>query len=85
MNMEIFVKDFTENAKSRILKFDTNIGNDKLYCVLENQPPPDYHSVYLSIFLFLIRKTSATYFSAPIRARVFIVCKHLKVDQVCWY
>ena len=26
---------------------------DKLYCVKENQPPPAYHSLYLSFFLSL--------------------------------
>ena len=39
----------------RILKFGTNIGYDKLYCVLKNQPHMAYQSLYLSIFLsFLI-------------------------------
>ena len=35
----------------RILKFGTNIGYDKLYCVLKNQPHMAYQSLYLSIFL----------------------------------
>ena len=35
----------------RILKFGTNIGYDKLYCVLKNQPHMAYQSFYLSIFL----------------------------------
>ena len=26
--------------------------NDKLYCVLENQPPPDYHFLHLFVFSF---------------------------------
>ena len=33
MNMEIFVKDFSGTTLPRILKFDTNIRFDKLYCV----------------------------------------------------
>ena len=33
MNMEIFVKDFSETAWPRILKFGTNIIYDKFYCV----------------------------------------------------
>ena len=35
----------------RILKFGTNIGYDKLYRVLKNQPDMAYQSLYLSIFL----------------------------------
>ena len=35
----------------RILKFGTNLGYVKLYCVLENQPSSAYHSLYLIIFL----------------------------------
>ena len=35
----------------RILKFGKNIGYDKLYCVLKNQPHMAYQSLYLSIFL----------------------------------
>ena len=47
-----FVKDFSGTTEPRILKFGTNVGY-KLYCVRENQPPPAYHSLYLSIFLSL--------------------------------
>ena len=35
----------------RILKFGTHTGDDKLYCVLKNQPHMAYQSLYLSIFL----------------------------------
>ena len=45
-----FVKDFSGATELRILKFGTNVGYN-LYCVRENQPPPAYHSLYLSIFL----------------------------------
>ena len=48
-----FVKDFSGTTESRILKFGTNVGYNLLYCVRENQPPPAYHSHYLSIFLSL--------------------------------
>ena len=48
-----FVKDFSGTTTPRILKFGTNVGYDKLYCIKENQPPPAYHSLYLSIFLSL--------------------------------
>ena len=47
------VKDFSGTAEPRILKFGSNVGYNLLYCVRENQPPPAYHSLYLSIFLSL--------------------------------
>ena len=47
------VKDFSETAYLRILKFGTNIGYDKLYCVTKNQPHIAYQFLYLSIFLSL--------------------------------
>ena len=46
-----FVKDFSGTTVSSILKFGTNIGYGKLYCVLKNQPHMAYQSLYLSIFL----------------------------------
>ena len=46
-----FVKDFSETNVPMILKFGTNIGYDKVYCVLKNQPHMAYQSLYLSIFL----------------------------------
>ena len=46
-----FVKDFSGTTVPRILKFGTNNGYDKLYCVLKNQPDMAYQSFYLSIFL----------------------------------
>ena len=48
-----FVKDFSGTTALRILKFGTNVGYELLYCVKENQPPPAYQSLYLSIFLSL--------------------------------
>ena len=44
------VKDFSETTYLRILKFGTNIGYDKLYCVTKNQPHIAYQFLY-SIFL----------------------------------
>ena len=70
---EICVKDFSGNTVSRILKFGTNVGYDLLYYVKENQHAAAYHSLYLSIFLSFI-----TEFSAPITARVFKFCIHLR-------
>ena len=48
-----FVKNFSGTTEPRILKFGMNVGFNLLYCVRENQPPPAYHSHYLSIFLSL--------------------------------
>ena len=50
---EICVKDFSGTTEPRILKFGINVGYNLLYCLRENQPPPAYHSHYLSIFLSL--------------------------------
>ena len=50
-----FVKNFSRNTEPRILKFNTNVGYNLLYCVRENQPPPSYCGLYLSIF-FLFNK-----------------------------
>ena len=46
-----FVKDFSGTTVPRILKFGTDIGYDKLYCVIKNQPHTAYQSFYSSIFL----------------------------------
>ena len=64
----------------RILKFGTNIGYDKLYCVLKNQPHLAYQSLYLSIFLsnFFFHLIS----TASMSARVFKFCIHDEYDQV---
>ena len=51
MNMEISVKNFSGTAGHRIMKFGTNIGYGKLYCVRKNQSYSAYQSLYLSIFL----------------------------------
>ena len=57
MNREIFIKYLTGNTKTRNLKFDTKIGYDKLYCVLENEPPYAYHFIFVFVhFFFLSRK-----------------------------
>ena len=36
-----------------MIKFGTDIGYGKLYCVRKNQPSPAYLSLYLFIFLSL--------------------------------
>ena len=48
-----YIKDFSGTTEPRILKFSTNVGYNLLFCVRENEPPPAYHSLYLSIFLSL--------------------------------
>ena len=53
IHREICVKGFSGTTEPRTLKFSTNVGYNLLYCVRENQPPPAYHSLYLSIFLSL--------------------------------
>ena len=55
MHGDICVKDFSGTADPTILKFGTNIGYEYmyLYCVREIQHSYAYHSLYLSIFLFL--------------------------------
>ena len=76
-----FVKDISGTTVPRILKFGTNIGYDKLYCVLKNQPHMAYLSLYLSIFL-----SSNKFFdhisSESMTARVFKFCIHDEDDQV---
>ena len=75
-----FVKDFSGTTVPRILKSGTNIGYDKLYCVIKNQPHMAYQSLYLSIFLsFLFFHLIS---SASICARVFKFCIHDEYDQV---
>ena len=76
-----FPSDFSGTTSPRILKFGTNVGYGKLYCVKENQPPPAYHSLYLS-FSFSPIKCFVTDFLAPMRARVFKFCIHLECGQV---
>ena len=51
MNGEISVKNFSGTAQLRKVTFSTNIWNDKLYCLRNNQASPAYQSLYLSIFM----------------------------------
>ena len=64
----------------RILKFGTNIGYDKLYCVLKNQPHMAYQSLYLSIFLY--NKFFHHISSASMSARDFKFFIHDEDNQV---
>ena len=65
-----FVKDFSGTTVPRILKFGTNIGYDKLYYVLKDQPHMAYQSLYLSTILSF-QFFSHLISSASMSARVF--------------
>ena len=75
-----FVKDFSGTTVPRILKFGTNIGYDKLYCVLKNQPHMAYQSLYLSIFLSIQFLFLHLISSVSMGARVFKFCIHNECD-----
>ena len=64
----------------RILKFCTNIGYDKLYCVLKNQPHMAI-SLFICPFFFLSNKFFH-HSSESISASVFKFCIHNEDDQV---
>ena len=49
MDREISVKNFSGAARLRKVKFSTNIGNDKLYCVGNSQLSPAYVFFHLSL------------------------------------
>ena len=53
VNMGISVKIFSGTAPLWNVKFSSNIMNDKLHCVINNQSSPAYQSLYLFIFLSL--------------------------------
>ena len=55
--MDIFsVKDFSATTWVRILKFDTKLDSDELYCVTKEQPHIAYLSLYILFFISLIWK-----------------------------
>ena len=72
------VKDFSATNLFRILKFDTKLDSDELYCVTKIQPHSAYQSLYLFIISFSPMEISVTDFSAPIGASVFKFCVHLQ-------
>ena len=48
----IFVKDFFGLMQAKVARFDNlQIVDNVLYCVMVNQPSPNYFSSYMSIFL----------------------------------
>ena len=47
------VKNFSATTLVRILKFDTKLDSNELYCVTKEQPHIAYQSLYLFIFLSL--------------------------------
>ena len=76
----VFVKDFSGNTLPRILKFDTNIDYDLLYCVREKQHPNVYHFLYLYIFLSL--QYFVSQISQLLSVPVFKLCIHLQRVKV---
>ena len=82
IHREICVKDLSGTIVPRILKFETNIGHDLLYCVKENQPPPIYHSLYLSIFLSLQSNFLSQVSLLLWEPEFFKFCIHLESGQV---
>ena len=59
--MDIFflskiLQRFSATTWVRILKFDTKLDSDELYCVTKEQPHIAYQSLYLFIFLSLQSK-----------------------------
>ena len=78
---EICVKDISGTTAPRILKFGTNVVYDLLYYVRENQPPADYHFLYLSSFLSL-QSNFLLQISQLLWEPVFKFLMHLESGQV---
>ena len=73
--MEFFVKVFSTALQARMVIFGMHIGDDFLYCVVENQASPSYSSLYLSNFLSFHTLKNAFFaknFSTTIQARMVI-------------
>ena len=51
LTFKICVWVFSGTFKARMLKLDIHIGNELLYCGIENRTRCSYSSLYLSIFL----------------------------------
>ena len=49
--MKIFIKDFCETVRARIVIFGMQVDNDVLYRGIGNQPSHAYSTQYLSNFL----------------------------------
>ena len=77
VHRETCVRDFSGTTAPRIWKPGTNVGCDLLYRVKENQHAAAYHSLYLSIFLYLQAN-----FLASMRATVLKFCIHIESGQV---
>ena len=56
--IKFFIKEFAGTTACKILKFCRKIGYDLLYCVRENQHPHAFHSLYLSISIFLFLQSN---------------------------
>ena len=88
------VKDVSGTTWPRILKFDTKLGNDKLYCVTKNQPHIAYQS-FICPFFFLSNKNFCHTFLSFYRSLGLqtlytprgwpsILCKR-KSNCWCWF
>ena len=85
IHMDIFCQRFSATTLPSIMKFGKNIGYDKFYSVIKNQPHIAYQSQTLSIcpFFFLSNRNSCHRSLSPyLRVRVLKVCIHLKGCQV---
>ena len=92
IHKKICVKDFSGTTSPKILKFGTNVGYVLLYRVRENQPPPIYHSLYLSFFLSLqsnflwqisqLWKPEFSNFVYTLRVAKYIVRKKIKMTSL---
>ena len=79
--VHFFVIDFSGTIGLRILKFCTNVGNDKLYCVTKNRPHIAYQFLYYHFFC-LSNKFFHHISLASMSARVFKFCIHDEDKQV---
>ena len=77
-----FVKDFSATTWVRILKFDTRLDSDELYCVTKEQPHIAYQSLYLFIFLSLQWKILVKDFSATTWVRILKFGTKLDNDEL---
>ena len=48
--MKVFIKDFCETVRARVVIFGMQVDNDVLYRGIANQPSHAYSSLYLSDF-----------------------------------
>ena len=83
---KFFVKDFSATTWVRILKFDTKLDSDELYCVTKEQPHIVYQSLYLFVFSFSTMEPMeiffVKYFSATTWVRILKFGTKLDSDEL---